>query len=907
MIKSLEFVAGKKVNEKCYKKTKIDVKKINYYSKYALSKEVEINNNDVCVDKVDIARIKHRISFNLKEFSNFRIDVTLSNSIDIKKNPQDLKKYKNLIFTDKNITPENFIIFSNFKDTEYEIEFEYIGKLNISNYISIDLLLNENQELKNEINQIHKFISENFSSFNKVSDVSDVSQIERFNRVDVNKISDASKFNRVSDASQIDVSSDARKYQNIIYLVARLMMKNANLFKEKYGFKKLGNNVKELTKNDYSNVILNNVTNYYVTDKADGLRIFLIYTINGIYKLSDNFVPLFNSPPFNNSIINIFDAEEITHNNLNLNVNNNKDNKSYGIFDYIYSNRVDKMVNLDFEKRYNHLINLINTNKNYFRQNNIFIKKMYKLTGDPINDKKNVIDIQNYSKENNYHIDGLIFNPATKSNYNYMECYKWKPIDHITIDFYITPNPDKFESQLRFESYILCSGIDSTMLKDLNIKRIPLKLNDESILESNYTIIQFSPSLNYNAFSYNIDLDKNQNSNSNLKDLNLSYKIGEFRLIGKNHIDDNCNIVPDKELGAERWELIKIRNDRDVELARGTYFGNDFRIAEITYQNYKNPLLFDDLFNYHQDNYFKKINENEDIYKNLRKYNLDVKHKILDIFIDKYLNFENKNVLDLAGGRGQDLFYFASKMFKKALFVDIDKNALTELITRKFNYKKSNQPLNNMQIYTLQADLNEKYKNNYCNIVNILGKNEKYDLISNQFAIHYFLKSVDSFTNYINLVKNLINENGLFIFTCFDGKLIFDKLLENDRWDIYDIGSNKPMSKDIGSLEPNSTKVLKYSIIKKYKGNKLLDTNQTISAKLPFSKDEYYDEYLVNNDFVEKILNENGFTKLETNSFSNINIPSKLSEIDKQFSDLYQYSIYQYNESNDQNVLDKFI
>ena len=127
IIKTLEFVEGKKVSEKCSTKTQILSQHLSPYCNFTVSEE-KSSNIELCGNKIDIARIKNRISFITKEIPNFRIDVTLSYTVDIKNNPHELKQYKELVLTNKKITPENFLVFSDFKNTKYEVEFEYIGK-----------------------------------------------------------------------------------------------------------------------------------------------------------------------------------------------------------------------------------------------------------------------------------------------------------------------------------------------------------------------------------------------------------------------------------------------------------------------------------------------------------------------------------------------------------------------------------------------------------------------------------------------------------------------------------------------------------------------------------------------------------------------------------------------------------
>ena len=69
------------------------------------------------------------------------------------------------------------------------------------------------------------------------------------------------------------------------------------------------------------------------------------------------------------------------------------------------------------------------------------------------------------------------------------------------------------------------------------------------------------------------------------KDTNLDNNVGEFIL--------------DKKLN---WNLIKIRDDRKIDVDRGNYFGNNYKIAELIWMSYKDPLIIEDL---KEDMYFR--------------------------------------------------------------------------------------------------------------------------------------------------------------------------------------------------------------------------------------------------------------------------------------------------------------
>ena len=55
-------------------------------------------------------------------------------------------------------------------------------------------------------------------------------------------------------------------------------------------------------------------------------------------------------------------------------------------------------------------------------------------------------------------------------------------------------------------------------------------------------------------------------------------------------------------------------------------------------------------------------------------------------------------------------------------------------------------------------------------------KQKYFDFVSCQFALHYFFKSSETFTNFHNTLKSSIKKGGTFVLTCFDshrvGKLL---------------------------------------------------------------------------------------------------------------------------------------
>ena len=183
--------------------------------------------------------------------------------------------------------------------------------------------------------------------------------------------------------------------------------------------------------------------------------------------------------------------------------------------------------------------------------------------------------------------------------------YKWKPIEHMTIDFFVCKLPSNLYSNIPYNNlklkqneyiYILFSGISQSDYKKFKLSYMLdyKKIVDEKYLNGSMYPIQFTTSDNiYNYIYVGSEQD-------------LNNRICEFGY----DTDDN------------KWKFKKIRTDRDVELERGDYFGNYYKIAEHIWNNINNPLTFDMLIS---DNTSYFMNDNNDFYKAQRSFNSFVK------------------------------------------------------------------------------------------------------------------------------------------------------------------------------------------------------------------------------------------------------------------------------------------
>jgi hypothetical protein len=365
-----------------------------------------------------------------------------------------------------------------------------------------------------------------------------------------------------------------------------------------------------------------------------------------------------------------------------------------------------------------------------------------------------------------------------------------------------------------------------------------VRYNDE------YLPIQFSPSDNPYAYLFWSDQD---NIDNNVVELTL-----------KNNM----------------WKLLKIREDRNIDMNRKTYYGNYFKYAELIWMNYQNPLSMENLCE-EQKHYFKE-DDNKD-YKYLRKFNNFVKDQLITLYT---YNIKIDWVIDFASGKGQDLFKYIDKDVKNILMVDIDKMALMEIINRKYTYI-NNQSCKKSKLYIKNLDLNTPYKQNL-----ELIKNSYFGipfdgvpLIICNLALHYLIPDKKKMQNFIGLLNNLLDSDGIFFYTAFNGKKVFELLKDTLQW-----------------FSPDK----KYYIKKLYSDTTFTGINQQISVLLPFSNGEYYTENLINTEiFADELIKkkislniEDSFdTYLDQFQKNKESFYNELNTSDKEFISLYSFHI----------------
>jgi SAM-dependent methyltransferase len=587
-----------------------------------------------------------------------------------------------------------------------------------------------------------------------------------------------------------------------------------------------------LSKFDYIAEVLPNIDDFMITDKADGTR--------GIIEINEQ-----NAKAIIGSAYIEFKISGSSTNTYVLDCEILEDKKIILIFDILMAEG-KKIIDEPFSSRHNYMIGLKLPKGDGWE---FRLKKYIQLTTGTY--AKNIMGLYNDMKKYIYNTDGIIF---TKNTNNYMNSvhYKWKPPEHLTIDFLAIKSADSSNTIL------LHSGITKRMYRQLGLNELNAlkisqlnewtKMHNGAVISDFFPIV-FMPSIMPNAYKMNI---KGIDSDD----------------IHKKIIEVSWN----KE--KSEWLFHRIRTDRDVELKSGKYYGNNYRIAELTFQMAINPLTIADLTaplgHITQNFYFEK---SDDKYKAARNFNTYVKGQLIARTQGQHY------VMDMASGKGQDLWRYYNAKIKCLMTMDIDASALDELITRKYNISKTiridgiDRPLISSSecatnILTANLDLNKRASDNINKLENTIPwiQKNKIDSIICNMALHYMMEDEAHINNIAEFIAYWLKDGGEFIFTSMMAADIH-KLLENN---------------DIWERDPYR---IEYVDSKKKK----------IKVLLPCSRD-MREEPLVDLTKLDIALKNLKIIRIATKSFNEYLFKyekiNELSETDRLFVSLYGYCIY---------------
>lgn len=504
-----------------------------------------------------------------------------------------------------------------------------------------------------------------------------------------------------------------------------------------------------------------------------------------------------------------------------------------------------------------------------------------------------------------YILDGLIFQPLEQQyitnprDSKYHE-FKWKPPYTNSIDFYITFEKDKNtgkvltvydnsnDDYVRNKPYRICK---LHVGKKINNKETPVLFNEQN---DGYWAYLFTEDGEVRDEDGNIVTDET---------------VVEFYY---NSEEGEDIFIPEKF----KWKVMRTRYDKTESVMRyQRKYGNAEEVANKIWRSIKNPVLMDDFRDLSKGNnpdknqffydkklellqkkigheivistakqnaYYQKITN---LATDMRQFHNWIKSNIMYTYCNKiYQNNRQLSVLDIAVGRGGDIlrYYYAEVAFLVGL--DVSKDGLFSPINgavSRYNQQKKRKA-NFPKMYFLHADGSVKfnYEDQYKTLGGMNEENKqlfnkffpndpkqqtKFDVVSCQNAVHYFLKDEISWNNFKSNINQTIRNGGYFMITHIDAKKIIKSLVNKDRL-VYEYTDK----------EGNKEKL--FEIIKKYDDNLVNKLDKPIGignaielfASWMFEDGNFMTEYLVDIDFIKKDLYESCQLELiETDTFEN--------------------------------------
>ena len=502
-------------------------------------------------------------------------------------------------------------------------------------------------------------------------------------------------------------------------------------------------------------------------------------------------------------------------------------------------------------------------------------------------DESNKILQQIASNTYDYKTDGLIFTPVnltvgegnTKRNVyggSWDRILKWKPVEENSIDFKVVFVKDNKNNDIekfvddgknvnKYKKVRLLVGYDSKIHSKLNGLKI---VNEDPDYQEGYNNIPFEPLEPFMERIYEsyLLIEKNGlicNNGDIIKDGNIV----EFSY---NHKSDLrfC------------WNPMNVRNSLRP---------NSYQTACNVWRTIFNPITVEMItqgleneenLKYYSESYI----ENKEL-KNLYSFhNLIKKYSLQDN------SKKGDTLLDFACGQLGDLYKWIGCDLSLVVGIDINKNNLINTTkgatTRIIEFKEKNKEENKLidNIFLIWGDCSKNIKNSsagldslnkfYLDVLwgNVIDrkhierltqpkmKNNRgickdgFDIISNQFALHYFFKNKETLDNFLTNVSENLKIGGKMVATCFDGTRVF-RLLEKT---------------DFIEKRDNENKLL-WRIDKKYNQNKLLNNEKSLGLSIDVymeSFSSFNEEFLVNIDYLKSIIENYGLEIISIKNFS---------------------------------------
>ncbi len=506
----------------------------------------------------------------------------------------------------------------------------------------------------------------------------------------------------------------------------------------------------------------------------------------------------------------------------------------------------------------------------------------------------------------------------------WMSSYKWKPPEFNTVDFLITTKKDengrdfignKFNEgtnltegfdHYRYKTLICRVGFDErhhgyiNPFEDIIQDNIPEYTYDN---RNNYKPVPFhptNPEPNYPVYQTNIKIEKNNN---------IDYLLTENK---EENFEDETIVEFRFDKDGERgwqWIPIRVRHDKTAQYKAGKKnYGNNYTTAQGVWESIHNPIT-EHMLETGEDIPAEIIDDN--VYYN-KSGKRDVRYlESLRDFHNKYVkrkliqNVSKKGdiLIDMSVGKGGDLSKWIKSRLNFVFGIDYSKdnieNRINGACARYLNDKKRTRIMPSAIFLAGDSSKNirsgeaatggERSEKIMKAIFGNGPKDEKeigfgvykkygiaeegFDIVSNQFSIHYFFKDRNTLNNFVRNVSECCKVGGHFIGTTYNGEKVYNEL--------------ESLSKGESVNIMDGEKKL-WEITKQYDNLKdgFKDDANCVGLQIDVyqeSINKVFPEYLVNFEYFNSLLEHYGFAPLNVDESNKLGFNKSIGS----FEDLH--------------------
>ena len=501
-----------------------------------------------------------------------------------------------------------------------------------------------------------------------------------------------------------------------------------------------------------------------------------------------------------------------------------------------------------------------------------------------------------------------------KNKITWENSFKWKPPQYNTIDFLVTTikgrNGDDVIKSLYEDGQNNLSVVQYNEYKSIEL-RCGFKESKDGFINPCQDIIDDKLPEFSNRFEDRQDNDyvpmrfyptEPYDPNAGLCNimLRMDGSGGKKMFSEENEVFEDNTIVEFRyDLSKEegwRWIPLRVRYDKTTKMRRGEKeYGNAYKVCNENWKSiHPSGRIEEDMLRTGLG--IPSISISEDKYYNTSagKFKTECMKDFHNLYVKKRLitgtTKQGDTLIDFACGKAGDLPKWISSKLSFVFGIDISKdnleNRLDGACARFLKMKKTSKNIpyalfvNGNSAFNIKngsAMLNEKAKQitsavfgNGPKDADKIGKGvarqygkgiEGFNVSSCQFAIHYFFKNPDTLKGFMKNIAECTKQNGYFIGTAYDGKLVFNEL-------------KKVKTGDSIKIVEDGKKI--WEITKSYGADSFEDNSSSIGYQIDVyqeSINQVISEYLINFDYLDRIMSAYGFEVISREEAQDFGLP----------------------------------